>query len=73
MAVERESSIHAPTSRRRRRLDLQSPEAVPPTSAADTTRSELRQADVNPVAAARGPGPGRPKEQEKDGALLIEN
>jgi len=26
-------------------------EAVPPTSAADTTRSELRQADVNPVAA----------------------
>lgn len=41
-------------------------EAVPPTSAADTTRSELRQADVNPVAAARGPGPDRPKEQEKE-------
>lgn len=66
MVVERKSSIRkAPAADVVDILTASAVKAAPPTPAPAHVRSESRQADVNPVTATRGPGPGRPRSKKR--------
>ena len=66
MAVERKSSIRkAPAADVVDVLTSRAVEAASSTDLAETMRSESRHVDTNPVAATRGPGPGRPRSKKR--------